>query len=194
MSDGLDWPHGFDRTPAGERERNNSFDVSLSKAFDDLEAELDRLGVDEHRYEFDARQRKRDQRPYARANPDDPSFVLRWTMDNNQYAVACDTYSRLRDNVRTVGLYIREKRKMESRPVATGESEFANARLPSGDESDAVVAQEPPHAILNVSRDADPDEIREAFRKRVQRVHPDHDGSEEEFRRAKNAKEAMLDA
>lgn len=48
-------------------------------------------------------------------------------MDGEQYAGACDRFSRLRDNVRTVGLYVRKKRKMEQRPVVTGESELANA-------------------------------------------------------------------
>jgi hypothetical protein len=191
---GIDWPRGFEPTAPEERERNNSFDVTLSKAFSDLETELDRLGVEDDgfRYSFDARQRKTDQRPYERANPDDPGFVLRWRMDGADYAVACDQWSRLRDNVRTVGLYVREKRKMEQRPVVTGESEFANARLPSGDNSEAVVAQEPPHEILDIERDADPDEVREAFRRRVQSAHPDHGGSEAEFRRVKDAKEAML--
>jgi hypothetical protein len=56
MSD-LDWPAGFERTPGADREPNNNYSTSLSKAFKDLEAELDRLGVDEHRYSFDARQR-----------------------------------------------------------------------------------------------------------------------------------------
>jgi hypothetical protein len=190
----LDWPRGFERTAPGNRERNNSFEVTLSKAFSDLESELDRLGVEEdgYRYAFDARQRKTDQRPYQRANPDDPGFVLRWRMDGADYAVACDRWSRLRDNVRTVGLYIREKRKMEQRPVVTGESEFANARLPSGDDSEAVVGREPPHEVLGVSPDATPSEVREAFRRKVRAVHPDHGGDEQEFKRVKHAREGLL--
>jgi len=152
------------------------------------------LDQDHRKVTDDARHQKRNPKyPYANASPDDPSAVVRWTMDGDRELVACDSYSRLRDNVRTLYLYIREKRKMEQRPVVTGESEFANARLPSGEESDAVVAQEPPHAILGVRRDAGVEEVKRAFRDRVQTVHPDHDGSEEEFRRVKNAKEAMLD-
>jgi hypothetical protein len=189
----LDWPRGFDRTEPANRERNNRFEASLRASIDDLEAELERLDVDDWRLSTDARHQKRNPKyPYANASPDDPSAVVRWTMDGEQYAIACDAYSRLRDNVRTLYLYIREKRKMEQRPVVTGESEFANARLPSGDNSEAVVAQEPPHAILGVKRDAGVEEVKRAFRDRVQTVHPDHDGSEEEFRRVKNAKEAML--
>lgn len=192
----LDWPAGFDRTPTAERTRNHSFQVTLSKAFSDLERELDRLDVNEYRYSMDAQQRQRDQRPYANARPDDPGFVLRWTMDGEQYAVACDRYSRLRDNVRTVGLYIREKRKMEGRPVVTGESEFANARLPPADE-DVVVAGtagEPPHEILEVSPDASPEVVRAAARRLSANLHPDIGGDRDEYIRVQKAKEAMLDA
>ncbi|MFC4449807.1 J domain-containing protein [Halorussus aquaticus] len=189
----LDWPTGFARTESQNRERNNRFEASLRDSIDDLESELERLDVDDWRLSTDARHQKRNPKyPYADASPDDPSAVVRWTMDGDQFAVACDAYSRLRDNVRTLYLYIREKRKMEQRPVVTGESEFANARLPSGDDGHAVVAQEPPHEILGVERGADADEVREAFRREVQTVHPDHGGSEAEFRRVKDAREAML--
>ncbi|MFC4437725.1 MULTISPECIES: J domain-containing protein [Natrialbaceae] len=190
MSERLEWPPEFDRTLSSERTRNKNFDVSLSKAFDDLEAELSRLDVDDFRYSFDAQQRKSDQRPYTRANPDDPGFVLRWSMDGEQYAVACDRFSRLRDNVRTFGRYVREKRKTEQRPVVTGEPEFANARLPPADE-EPIAAEVPPHEILDVAPDANEFEIRRAFREKIKDAHPDTGGSTAEFRRIKGAKEAM---
>jgi len=197
MSEHLDWPAGFDRTEPSERTRNRKFDVTLAQAFDDIETELDRLGADEFRYSFDARQRKSDQRPYSRANPDDPGFALRWTMDEEQYAVACDYYTKLRDNVRTVGLYLREKRKQEARPVETGESEFANARLPPADQEDVVVAaageQEAPHEILDVAPDAAPEIVKAAARSLKKKHHPDNGGDTSQFRRIIDAEEAMLD-
>jgi hypothetical protein len=198
MTDGLDWPTGFDRTDELNREPNRRIKVSLAQAFDEVEQELSRLGVDEdsYRYDFDAQQRKTDQRPYSRANPDDPGFVLRWKMDAANYAVACDAYTRLRDNVRAVGLYLREKRKMEQRPVETGESEFANARLPPAGEDQAVVAAEaatPAHQILGVDPDASDDEVREAARERLFEAHPDHGGSTTDVEKVRNAREAMLD-
>lgn len=187
----IDWPAGFDRTSAEHREPNNNFSVSLSDAFDDLETELERIGADSYRYEFDAQQRKTDQRPYARANPDDPGFVLRWRMDDADYAVACDTHTRLRDNVRQAGLYLREKRRMENRPVETGESEFANARLPPADE-DVVAGRPPAHVVLGVDPDASEAEIRDAYRERVKETHPDQGGSEDEYQRVQWAREELL--
>ncbi len=197
MTEGLDWPSGWDRTPHGERERNNRFDTGLRQSIDDLVDELERVGVDDWRLSTDAQHQKQNPRyPYANASPDDPGAVVRWTMDGDQYAAACDAYTRLRDNVRSLYLYIREKRKMNQRPVETGESEFANARLPPGDESDdvVVVTSRPPQDVLGVGPNADAEEVREAYRERVKEVHPDRGGSEDEFRQVKNAKETMLDA
>lgn len=188
----VDWPAGFNRTPDDEREPNRQFEVSLSDAFDHLEAELRRQEVDEYRYEFDAQARKRDQRPYSRANPDDPSFVVRWTKDGDQFAVACDAYSRLRDNVHAVGKYVNEKGRMGRRPVTTGKSEFANARLPSGD-GETIVAQAPPHEVLDVTPDAPANVVEAAYREKTKEMHPDHGGSTEAFQRLKRAKEAMVD-
>jgi curved DNA-binding protein CbpA len=189
----VDWPAGFERTPAEDREPRRQFDTSLSEAFDHLEAELRRQNVDEYRYSFDAQQRNADQRPYSRANPDDPSFVLRWRKDGNQFAIACDSHSRLRDNVHEVGKYINEKGRMSRRPVTTGRSEFANARLPSGDE-EAVAASPPPHEVLDVAPDAPDNVVEAAFRQKTKEFHPDHGGSTEAFQRLQRAKEAMLDA
>lgn len=167
------------------------------RGLDDLEAELDRLGADKYRYSFDARQRKSDQRPYSRANPDDPGFVLRWTMGGGDYALACDDYDSLRGNVRAVGLYLREKRKMENRPVVTGEDEFANARLPPGDGDEAVVVadaadEREPHEALDVSPDAGDAVVRGAARAMKKQHHPDNVGAREEFQRIVEAEKAML--
>jgi hypothetical protein len=188
----VEWPADFERTPDRGREKNHRFDVSLSQAFDELEAELDRLDVDDYRYSFDAQARQTDGRPYSRANPDDPAFVLRWSMDGQQFAVACDHWASLRDNVRSVGLYVREKRKMENRPVTTGESEFANARLPSADEG-TVTGEPPAHVVLDISPEASDDEIRAAYRERLKDVHPDVGGDPEQFKRVQRAKERLLD-
>ena len=122
--------------------------------------------------------------------------TLRQSIDDleAEFAVACDAYSRLRDNVRTLYLYIREKRKMEQRPVMTGESEFANARLPPGDdEREAVVAREPPHETLGVAPDADRAVVKAAARQLLKKHHPDRGGDPEEFRRVQDAREALLD-
>jgi DnaJ-domain-containing protein 1 len=187
----IDWPAGFERTPADERGPKRQFDTSLSEAFDHLETHLRRSDIEDYRYSFDAQSRKADDRPYSRANPDDPGFVLRWTKDGGQFAIACDAHSRLRDNVHEVGKYVAEKGRMSRRPATTGRSEFANARLPSGDD-ETVVASAPPHDVLEVSPDADPSVVEAAYRAKIKEVHPDNGGDRDEFQRVKRAKEQLI--
>jgi hypothetical protein len=134
---------------------------------------------------------KADGLPKHNANPDDPGFVLRWQTEEENFAVACDYYRNLRDNVRTVYLWVHETRMRSQRPVTTGESEFAAARLPSGDD-DAVVAQEPPHEVLGVAKDAPADVVEAVARRLKANAHPDSGGSREEFQRINDAEETLL--
>ncbi|MFC6736972.1 DnaJ domain-containing protein, partial [Halolamina salina] len=52
------------------------------------------------------------------------------------------------------------------------------------------------YEVLGVSRDADEDEIQQAFRKKASQYHPDvsdDPDAEEKFRKAKKAKEVLTD-
>jgi len=201
----VDWPAWADRTPTAKRTRTSKFSVTLASALNDIETELeDRLGVDDWRLSTAVPHRKSDGRPYADANPDDPAAVVRWSMDGEQYAVAADEYAGLRDNVRAIGLYLEEKRKMSNRPIHTGQSEFATARLPSAGE-DAIAAppaqrsddvlDEEPHEVLDVSPDAPDEIVRAAFKAQVRDLngHPDTGGSSGRFEKLKQAREELLD-
>ena len=188
----VDWPAGFERTPPAERSRNNSFQAAIGQTTKELAAEMDRLGPAKWRASTASggAHTKQNGLPKSSANPDDPGFVVRWSKDGEAFAVACDASPRLRDNVRTVYLWINETRMRGKRPVTTGESEFAAARLPSGE--DVVEATEPPYEILGVSPDAGDAEVREAYRERVQDVHPDRGGSLGEFARVQDARDELL--
>lgn len=197
----IDWPPRLDRTSPSERKRTSKFSVTFHDAVDEVESELlDRLGADDWRLSTAAPHRKRDGMPYADANPSDPGVVVRWTMDGDQYAVACDHYTDWRDNARAIGLYISEKRKMSDRPVVTGQSEFATARLPPADE-DAIAAPpahaEPdldPYEVLGVSEDAPEAVVRGAARQLQAHYHPDsgEEPDREKFRQVTKAKKEVL--
>ena len=195
----IDWPDFAERTEPRRRERTSKFSVTLAQALNDIEAELeDRLNVTDWRLSTAAPHRKKDGRPYADANPDDPGVVVRWSNDGEQYCVAADHYTDLRDNARAIGLYITEKRKMGNRPVKTGQDEFATARLPPGDDSKQVVVAgtgevEAPHEALDVDPSAPDEVVKAAFRAKSKQVHPDQGGSRAEWQRLQNAREAMLD-
>jgi len=194
---GIDWPAGFDRTDHTSREQSSPFRVSLADSTADLRTELDRLDPENWRASTASggAYTKSNGLPKHNANPDDPGFVLRWTKDGEEFAVACDHFRELRDNVRTVHLWVNETRKRSQRPVKTGDAEFAAARLPSGD-NDVVVAgtgeREAPHEVLGVAPDA-PDPVVEAAARRLKaNAHPDSGGSRAEFQRVADAEEAML--
>lgn len=193
----VDWVDFAERTPEERRERTSKFDVPTGRAIREVEKELERIGVDDWRLSTAAPHRQKDGRPYANANPDDPVAVVRWTMDGAQYAVACDQYTKMRDNIRAVGLYLREKRKMDNRPVKTGQSEFATARLPGeeayGGREDAVAVEPEPHEVLDVAPDAPESVIKAAARQKKKKAHPDQGGSTEELKRVTEAEEKMLE-
>ncbi|WP_435359314.1 J domain-containing protein [Haloarchaeobius sp. DFWS5] len=188
----LDWPASLgDRTPPGERSQTSKFSASLGSTTKDLATELDRLDPDDWRCSTGNQHTKSNGLPLHNARPDDPGFVLQWSKDGEQYAVGCDDYADLRDNVREVYLWLHETRMRAQRPVRTGEDEYAAARLPSAGE-DAIAGEPPAHAVLGVDRDAGPSEVRSAYRERVAEAHPDAGGSEDEFKRVQTAKDALL--
>jgi hypothetical protein len=189
----LDWPPGQARTPAHERSRNNSYQASLTDTTADIATEMDRLDPDEWQVQTASGGRyvKDNGLPKHNANPEDPGVVLRWSKGGRSYAVACDDSPRLRDNLRTVYLWVHETRMRSQRPVVTAQDDFAAAALPSGDE-DAEPARPPAHEVLEVSPGAPDQVVRAAFKAQVTDAHPDHGGSPEAVRRLKWARDSML--
>lgn len=190
----IDWPAGWDRTPTVERERTSKFGASLAASCKAIETEMSRMGVDDFRASTGSggSYTKRNGLPKHNANPEDPGFVLRWTDDGDQFAVACDHYAKLRDNVRSVYLWINETRLRSQRPVRTGDAEFAAARLPSGDDEEGVVATAAPHEVLEVAPDASDAVVEAAYRQKMKSAHPDQGGDTAQFERVKDARDAML--
>lgn len=197
----LDWPSWAERTDAHRRETTHKFQKTLHSTIDDIEHELEeRLDVDDWRLSTAAPHRKRDGKPYADASPDDPGVVVRWTKDGDQYAVPCDHYTTLRDNARAIYLYLKEKRKMEARPVRTIESEFATARLPPGDEEHAIAAEpaaprlsdEEAAELLGVTPDAPNRVVEVSYQEAVKSEHPDRGGAGD-VDRLQAARDQLLD-
>jgi hypothetical protein len=192
----LNWPAGFERTPESEREPNRSFEAALGATTQDLATEMDRMDVNAWRGEIANAHTKSNGLPLHNANPDDPGFVLRWTDEEEQFAVACDSSPRLRDNVRTVYLWVHETRMRGTRPVRTGDTEFAAARLPPGDNEESVVTDEattPAHEVLEIQPEAPDDIVKAAARVQKAEAHPDNGGSLEAFQEVVEAEEMMLD-
>lgn len=190
----IDWPAGWERTPAGERTAARKFQATLASTTAALETELDRLDPEQWRVSTASggAHTKATGLPKHSANPEDPGMVVRWRNDGEQFAVACDAYTRLQDNARAVYLWVHETRMRGQRPVRTGDSQFAAARLPSPDEEPAVT-EAPPHDVLGVAPDAPPGVVRAAARAQIKETHPDQGGTREELARVQRAKAAMLE-
>jgi hypothetical protein len=195
VSEHIDWPAEFERTPPEDREGySGGFRVTRSTAFQNVLDELATWGgVTDVQLDSGAEHQKRNpNKPYARASFEDPGVVVRFTKDGEQLAAACDRWDNPRDNAQDLFKFLHETRMQEQRGTVTAESEYEKLRLPSG-EDDATAADPPPHAVLGVDRDASESEIRDAFRERAKETHADTGGSSEAFKRVKRAKEALLE-
>lgn len=198
MSD-LDWPDRFNRTPPEERTSYpGGFEVSRRRAIDDLLSDLESWGANEVRLETGAQHQKRNpNRPYARARPDDPGVIVYFSRQGNQYAIACDKWDNLRDNIRAIGKYVAHKRMLPKYGITTAEAEFETARLPPGNPDAEAIVTDPPsppaHEVLGVSEDAPVDVVRGAARALKARHHPDRGGDREQFKRVVDAEQQLLE-
>lgn len=199
---GVDWPPELgERTPERQRTRNRDFSATLGKTTEQLETELDRLDPDDWTCSTGNQHTKTNGLPLHDASPDDPAFVLQWSKDGDSFAVGCDRYSRLRDNVRQVYLWFHETRMRSKRPVSTAETAFAAAKLPPAD-GEAVAApparssDEPdrdPHEVLGIAPDASDIVVKGAARALLKDDHPDQGGDGDSVQTIQWARDAMLD-
>ena len=194
-SEHIDWPATFERTDPADREAYpGNFRVTRSTAFQNVLDELATWdGVTDVQLDCGAEHQVRNpNKPYADASFEDPGVVVRFVKSGDDMAAACDRWDNPRDNAQDLYHYLHETRMQEQRGTVTGESEFQKLRLPSGGE-EATAADPPAHRVLGVEPDADRHEVKQAYRQRLKQVHPDHGGSEADFKRVKRAKEAMFD-
>ena len=190
----VDWPRGFEQTGENDRESTTRFKSTRGDTVRSLRKCLDLMGADQYRVSIDSggSHTHRDGLPKHSASPSDPSAVVRWRTNGSEYAVACDHWTDVDDNLRTIYLWLDETRKRNARPVTTGADAFAAAALPSGDD-EAVVGEEPPHSVLGVAGDAPENVVKAAARELKKQHHPDNGGDIADFQRVVRAEEAMLD-
>lgn len=196
------WPDGFDRTPPENREAYpHGFRVSQRRAFENILAELQRLGAEQVKIESGAEHQKRNPNlPYADATAeDDPAVIVYFTKDTEDYAVPCDRWNNVRDNAQAIAKYLNAKRALNRYGVETIESEFSTQALPPGDEDATPMGsgqptQKAPHEVLSVAPDADTEVVKAAARSLKKQHHPDQGGDVEQFKRVVTAEQELLDS
>lgn len=191
----LDWPEAFDRTPAAEREQAR-FETPESRCWGHIQDQARLMGATDLVIET-AKPHKKDGTPYASATePEDPGAVVRWRMHGHDYVIACDHWTKVKDNLRAIGLTLEAMRGVDRWAAVTTEQAFQGLEsLPpptAASRSTAVAHELEPHEVLGVAPDAQAPVVRAAFRALARKAHPDHGGSERELGRLLDAKEAML--
>lgn len=184
------WPNQQARTRPVDR-RDASFQVDIRRAFSELVRNLDLLGTSDVIITTDLPVR-RDGTLYADiAEPNDIGVSVFFDRKTKPFAIACDTFRKVRHNLRAIGLTIDALRAIQ-RYGATSmlEQAFTGfAALPPPQ------AEEPWWEVLGVMRVATPEVIKDSFRKLANVHHPDKGGDAELMKRVNKAfAEAMLQA
>lgn len=136
----LQWPEGWDRTPARKRERAR-FKMSLFQAAQNVAAEVVRMGGANGVITTDSAARK-DGLPYAtQRQPDDPGVAVWWLDEHgHERVIACDHWDRIEANMRAIGASLEAMRGLErwgAGQVARRARQSFTA-LPAGDGGDAA--------------------------------------------------------
>lgn len=202
----LNWPAGYDRTPADEREPYpGDLSPTRKESFESVVDELTRWGATSVDIETASQHYvDRPNIPHQHDKPDDVGVVVRFRHEDkpaeDELAYACDRWETQRENARAIALYVKRMRLAERCGIATGQSTVATAQLPSGNEEAIAVGDgsrtetKEPHEVLEVNPDASDDVVKAVARRLKADAHPDNDdGDRERFQAIVEAENAMLD-
>ena len=186
----LNWIPGKPRTPSYKRKRSQ-FQVSFAKARDELLVELSRLSATQIVISSDVPLRQ-DGLPYARyREPDDPGVAVYFKTFKKEYALSCDRWDRVKDNIRAIGKHIKALRGIERWGVSSVEEAMMPFLLPTASPTYQQNRQNDLFSmwwtILNVSPNATVEEIKCAYKKLSLTHHPDAGGDRELWERLSKA-------
>lgn len=199
----LEWPEGFSRTPASDRDRARfgqrqgfgtkqlTVHQGITRLIDEIRAftrrgRVRRIDPDHVVISSNVRSRN-DGRPYSNARePDDPGVAIYLELDGEPHVFPCDRWDRLADNIAAVAAHLGALRGIERWGVGDLRRAFAGfAALPpgSGDE----YGFDGWWHVLGVEHDARRPEIEAAYRRLRSRHHPDRGGDADQFERVQRA-------
>lgn len=190
----LSWPVGWKRSKGHERQRANFSthhrtetrlsdgrvasrvdrkSVSVSDALKRLLGELRRLGVLEGDCIISTNVPTRmDGLPYSTAKePDDPGAAVYFRLKKQDRVLACDTWTRVADNLVAIAQHIDALRRIDRYGVGTLEQAFAGyqALPPKGSTWRTTLGFALDAAVTR-------EEVDQAFRSRARSAHPDAQG------------------
>ena len=187
----LSWPPHKPRTDWRKRKnglfKQNDRPINREQAVRRVQREVELLGGRHLIVSTDVPIR-RDGMPYSNRSqePTDPGACVYFHLHGKPYAMACDTFDKVAQNIAAVAGHIEATRKIERYGVATAaETLQAFTALP---------APLKPHQILGVQPDADAETIRRAWRAKIATAHPDQSGTHAAAAELNAARDAMLKA
>jgi len=173
----LTWPTGQPRTPSHQR-HDAAFKVDFARARNELLRSIDLLGGRGFVLSSNVALRQ-DGLPYANMpEPQDPGvavyFDRRIGADLRPFVIACDTYCKVRWNMRAIGATVEALRSIQRHGASSMlEQAFTGfAALPPKRAKTGA----PWWETLGVSVDADSETIRRRYRELAQEHHPDRGG------------------
>lgn len=199
----LAWPPERPRTPAWKRQygrfKADGRPVTMAVAVDRLDAELGRLGAAYPMLSSNVKLRL-DGRPRSgEPRPTDPGACVYFLLKGKPFALACDSYESVEQNVAALAAHLEATRAIERHGVATAaETLEAFSALPP-----PSAGARPPRtwreilgfdAAFPAGFSADEAEtlISGRFRERAKAAHPDHGGSTAAMTELTAARDAAL--
>lgn len=189
----LTWPERQARTPS-HRRRRGKFQMGLAQARDELLGELGRIGARNVVISTNVPVR-RDGLPYADARePEDPGVAVYFERRRGgaewvSFVIACDTYDKVKFNIRAVGATIEALRAIERHgSTEMLEQAFTGfAALPPAWPNGA-----PWWDVLGLPPGASEEQIRAAHRELAMVHHPDRGGDATRMAEINAARDAAL--
>lgn len=171
----LAWPPEYERTEEWEKRWwPNAPSTGLAR--DQLLDELDLSGAINVVISTNMRLRQDGQFHAGAGEPTDSGVAVYFTMGGDQRVMACDSYKKLRMNLRALALTIGDLRRIEKRGV----NDFSK-RVFEGFKALPESTGAAWWDVLGVSDKADDDTIKKAYRKLAKTAHPDTGGSVDEW-------------
>ncbi len=179
----LYWPTDQLRRPP-ERRIWGTFKVGFGQALQDLLAELRLMGAKEVIVSTNVPLRLDGLPKDPDREPKDPGVAVYFTHGARQLVIACDSYSKVRWNMRACGATVEALRTIQ-RHGATELLERAftgfTALPPKGG------GDRPWWEVLGCARDTDPKDIKAIYRRLAAQHHPDAGGDSETMSRLNRA-------
>lgn len=211
----LQWPAGHDRTPADARERSRfgkwNSPVSVAKATRAVMDQISMFTRKDQQWRIDPDdvvistnlQLRNDGLPRSSQKaPDDPGVAVYFVLDDRPYAMPCDKWDRVGDNLWAIAKHLEAMRGMERWGVGSLHTAFAGFNaLPPGTGA-APTAFTPDAAARFLTGEvrsditidqviASHDVYKALYRRVAAALHPDRGGDSERFNLLQEAKRVL---